>query len=574
MGASNGTASLAAGPVPGLVGVFDFAASSHRRAISVLVLLSLLAFLPGFFAIPPVDRDEAEYAQVTKQMMETRDYVDVRLRDDVYYQKPVGIYWLQAAAVRSAEALGIANARATIWVYRLPSLIGAIGAVLATYWCALAFVSRRGATLAALLMAGSVLLGVEARLATIDSMLLLATVAAMGVLARTYLWSHDGEIERPGWGLLAVLWTALAVGVLLKGVVILMVVTLAAATLCVIDRSVRWLFALRPLPGIAWLILLASPWFIAMYVRSGDAFFARFIGLETLGKVGGAQQGHGAPPGLYLLMFFVTFFPAATLFGLATPAVWAARREPATRFLLAWLLPSWLLFELIVTKLPHYVLPLYPAVAVLTAGAVEMNTLVRWRWLLPGVIWWFLFPILVSIAVVTCAKIAIGDLLFAAWPFLAAAIVCGWFAWRRYEADGALPSLMRGTATSVLLAIGVYAIVVPALVPAFPSATLASMVRQSGCTAPGVASVGYEEPSLTFLLGTATRFTDGAGAADFLRRGNCRFAFVDLKEVPAFTQRAQTIGLRYDRKSRVNAFDFSNGQPVVVDVFQSDDGPR
>ena len=259
MGASNGTASLAAGPVPGLVGVFDFAASSHRRAISVLVLLSLLAFLPGFFAIPPVDRDEAEYAQVTKQMMESRDYVDVRLRDDVYYQKPVGIYWLQAAAVRSAEALGTANARTTIWVYRLPSLIGAIGAVLATYWCALAFVSRRGATLAALLMAGSVLLGVEARLATIDSMLLLATVAAMGVLARTYLWSHDGEIERPGWGLLAVLWTALAVGVLLKGVVILMVVTLAAATLCVIDRSVRWLFALRPLPASPGLSCLRRP---------------------------------------------------------------------------------------------------------------------------------------------------------------------------------------------------------------------------------------------------------------------------------------------------------------------------
>src|SRR6185312_17530050 len=98
---------------------------------------------------------------------------DIRFQNDVRYKKPVGIYWLQAAAVNSANALGVPNALTTIWLYRLPSLLGAIGAVLLTYWCALAFVSRRGAVLAAMMMAGSVLLGVEARLAKTDAMLLL-----------------------------------------------------------------------------------------------------------------------------------------------------------------------------------------------------------------------------------------------------------------------------------------------------------------------------------------------------------------------------------------------------------------
>ena len=64
---------------------------------------ALLAFLPGFFQIPPIDRDEARFAQATKQMIETGDYVDIRFQDEVRYKKPVGIYWLQAGVVKTAR---------------------------------------------------------------------------------------------------------------------------------------------------------------------------------------------------------------------------------------------------------------------------------------------------------------------------------------------------------------------------------------------------------------------------------------------------------------------------------------
>src|SRR5271165_306829 len=171
-------------PSKGFSAVFDFAAASHRGAVAVLLLVCLLGFLPGIFQIPPVDRDEAYFAQATKQMIETGDYVDIRYQDDVRYRKPVGIYWLQAAVVNTASALGLANARTTIWLYRMPSLFGAIGAVLLTYWCALPFVSRRGALLAALMMASCTMLGAEARLAKTDAVLLFTIVAAMSALAR------------------------------------------------------------------------------------------------------------------------------------------------------------------------------------------------------------------------------------------------------------------------------------------------------------------------------------------------------------------------------------------------------
>src|SRR6201999_109027 len=105
----------------------------NARAVAFLTLCGLLLFLPGFFNIPPIDRDEARFAQATKQMVESGDMVDIRFQDEVRYKKPVGIYWLQATAVHAASSLGVPRAQLRIWLYRVPSLIGAIGAVLLTY---------------------------------------------------------------------------------------------------------------------------------------------------------------------------------------------------------------------------------------------------------------------------------------------------------------------------------------------------------------------------------------------------------------------------------------------------------
>src|ERR1700728_390863 len=295
-----------------LMRVIDFVTASHLRSGVFLLLVGLLLFLPGFFNIPPIDRDEARFAQATKQMVETSDFVDIRFQDDVRYKKPVGIYWLQSAAVETASALG---------------------AVLLTYWTALAFVTRRGAVLAALLMCSSVLLGVEARLAKTDAMLLLTVVAAMGALARIYLsWQRGEDPAHPPWTWPAIFWTALAGGILLKGPLILMFVVLTIVTLAIFDRSAAWLWRLRPVWGLMWLLVLVLPWFIAIFWRAGDAFFTNSIGGDMLSKLG-AQESHGAPPGVYLVLFWLTFWPGAPLAGMAAPAVWRARREPGAQFL-------------------------------------------------------------------------------------------------------------------------------------------------------------------------------------------------------------------------------------------------
>src|SRR3569832_2789464 len=113
-----------------------------------------------------------------------------------------------------------------------------------------------------------------------------------------------------------------------------------------------------------------------------------------------AQESHGAPPGVYLLLFWLTFWPGAPLAAMAAPAVWEARREPGARFLLAWLIPSWIVFEAVMTKLPHYVLPLYPAIAILIAGIVEAGALAKIRWMIRGTVGWFVFPTVIAVTTV------------------------------------------------------------------------------------------------------------------------------------------------------------------------------
>jgi 4-amino-4-deoxy-L-arabinose transferase-like glycosyltransferase len=562
------------GPARGLMAIIDFATRSHARAALVLVVVALLNILPGFFAIPPTDRDESRFAQATKQMIETGDFIDIRFQETTRYKKPVGIYWLQAGVVKTAQWLGMRDAMSRIWLYRIPSLLGAVGAVLLTYWAALAFLSRRASLLAGLMMATCILLSVEGRIAKTDACLLLTAVAVMGAMARAYLPEQRAHLQgASAWTVPAIFWTALAASVLLKGPVIPLIVFLTVLTLVIVDRSVRWILALRPIIGVAWFAVLVLPWFVAITMRAGDGFFAESVGQDLVSKLFQGQESHGAPPGYYFLLFWVTFWPAATLAGMATPAVFAGRHEPGAKFLLAWIVPTWILFELIVTKLPHYVLPLYPAIAILIAGVVGARVLPSKSWLERGTIWWFIVPVLLGL-VGLLSLIFIGRRFgFLAWPLIGASMVMGFRAWQLYTSDGVEHSLLRAVVATLLMVTAIFGLIVPSLHSVFPSVALAKILRDSGCSAPVAAAAGYGEASLVFLAGTTTVQTDGAGAAEFLRGGECRFAFVEARQEHNVAQRADAIGLLYSSGPRLDAFNMGNGRSVTIAVYRSGGPP-
>jgi 4-amino-4-deoxy-L-arabinose transferase-like glycosyltransferase len=187
-------------------------------------------------------------------------------------------------------------------------------------------------------------------------------------LAKIYLDSTSGREASIRWP--AAFWLALGIGLMLKGPIILLVSFGTVLLLTITERRAVWLRRLRPARGVPLMLGVVLPWFIAIAVTSKGEFFATAVGHNLLGKVATGQQSHGAPPRYYLALFPQTFWPGALFFAFAAPFVWARRRTPAVRFCLCWVAPTWIVFELVATKLPHYVLPTYPAIACLAAAGL------------------------------------------------------------------------------------------------------------------------------------------------------------------------------------------------------------
>ena len=548
-------------------------------AVPLLVVATLVMMVPGLFTLPPMDRDEPRFAQASKQMLETSDFVAIRFGEEARNKKPVGIHWLQAGAVGLGESLGVPDARRQIWLYRIPSLAGALAAVLLTYWAARALLPREGSVLAALFLAATPLLGVEARLATTDAVLNATVVAAMGALIRAYLARPAaGGAGRGSLGNAVVFWAAMGVGLLIKGPITPLVAGLAAAALSVGARSAAWLRALRPLPGAVLCLLVVLPWFVLILVQTRGAFLTDAVGHDLLGKVASGQEGHGAPPGFYALTFWLTGWPLAPFAALAAPLAWRNRREPAVQVLAAWVVPTWLVFEIFHTKLVHYALPVFPGLAILAAWGLDR---LAHRGRAPGALaGWVLFGLIALVPAAILALVVGGqgrlwrlDGLALAGAGLAVLLALG-------LALAARAALVRGAPraaglAAVLAAVPLYALVygyvlTPGVAPALDvSPRLAAAARGAlgtACADPLYATAGDREPSLMFATNGRLLMTDADGAARFVQAGGCRAAFVDRRDEAAF--RAALGGEGPVREaSRVSGLAINGGAPLDIGVF-------
>ncbi len=538
---------------------------ADSRPRLLLVAYCLLCWLPGWFTIPATDRDESRFAQATKQMLETGDFVDIRNGAEARNRKPIGIYWLQAIPAAAARAAGIAE-RNPIWPYRVPSLLGALAGVLATYGLGRRLISPRAGLLAAAMLGGSALLTVEAHLAKTDAALLGVTTVAMGFLARAYL-----APERLSRTQAALFWLAIGAGVLLKGPITPMVAGLTVATLAIADRGTGWLRSLRALWGVPLTLAVVLPWLVAIEVATHGRFLSDAVGGDLARKLAGGDDAHGAPPGTYLLLLSLTLFPAAFAALRALPAAWAARREKATRFLLAWAGPSWLVFELIPTKLPHYVLPLYPALCLLAAGWMAGGGRARWRWLAVLSALLFLAAACVFGAGAVALPVVVGAgaraaLLLGLPGLLAAAIVAA-LVLRAGRDDRR--AVWSGLLAVPLLWWAILAVELPHLPQLWVSARVAAWLQ--GRPVSGFAAVGYAEPSLMFSAGTGTRWLDAAAAARFLAADSGRVVAVAERQVGPFLVAAGKISPQAPAPhafATVRGFDYSDGKTVALTLFE------
>lgn len=576
---------------------------SGWRAAALLLLIGLAVYLPGLSSIPPVDRDESRFAQASRQMLEAATLpadqqdpslhagglVVPRVAGTPRLNKPPLIYWLQSA---SAWAFTAGDpARDAIWMYRVPSVLGALCAAFITWRIARTMMSPPAALLAGALLAVCPIVVWDAHQARADQVLLACTTLAMGAL--WHIWSHrdrpaPGALAR--WGPPLILWTATGAGLMTKGVSPL-IVTLAVVWLCFIARRWRWLARTKPILGLAILTLMVAPWVIAVGAQIGWSDYLSILFDETAGRAGGAKEGHWGPPGYHTVLSAALFWPGSLLTLAAFAAAWKragilaapAERAPwrvrlasiprrwrertpmddASLFLLAWLVPAWVFFELVSTKLPHYTMPLYPALALITARAIDdhlsksktapavpLSGLLIWA--LIGVAWVAAAPAGIALMVWGPVPAAlIGAALAAVLLALAA---------RRVRAGRITGAHAWAIGASVVFAITLLGVVLPHSRALWVSSRLADHLDPA---AP-VGAIGYHEDSLLFLTrGTLERLPDLSPpeAAAWLAAHPDHQLILPAELADALDPAPETVG-------NVRGFNYSTGDAVDLRIVR------
>ena len=555
-------------------------------AVLGVLALGLLAFLPGQAGIPPIDRDEARFAQASRQMVESGDLVTVRYQQELRAKKPIGIYWMQAA---SASAFGVDS----IAAYRLPSLLAALFVALGGYWFARRLVPGDQAAIAGIFMASSLMLAAEAHLAKTDAVLCAAILVQQAALWRIYSFSRSGDYVT---GKLATLfWGAMGVAILVKGPIAPFVAVLTVAVLAAYTRSWRLIHMFRPVLGFIVLTVVVMPWAILVTHATDGAFISTAIKSDLASKIQSGQESHGAPPMTHLALLAATFWPGSLLLARGAAMAWRNRREASTVFLLGWVVPFWAAIELAPTKLPHYSLPVLPALAILLACGIgfslreertssEADTpargflrLVSWlrairpvRIIVLGWEWLFVLAsaglgvlVLYGATVLEgsralglaalCLSLAVGGLAF--W-------------WMRSERKAAL-------ALAAVAACGFHAVLFGGVMPSLKAMHIAPRIEAAIGGLEGrvesVAAAGYHEPSMVFTLGTGTLLFTPSEVALFLAEGPNGLAIVERRARAEFIGTAARAGIPVRREAVVSGFNISRGRPVELELYRSAD---
>jgi 4-amino-4-deoxy-L-arabinose transferase-like glycosyltransferase len=536
------------------------------RPYALLTLLCLGLYLPGLVNLPVTDRDEARFVQASRQMLETHDLIAIRFQDEARNKKPAGIYWLQAASV---ALFSDADSNA-IWPYRVPSLLAATASVLMTFGMGARLAGRKAAFIAGGLLAASLGLGIEAHLAKTDAVLLAFITAAQLALARIYLDAKAGR--RAPLGIALLFWAALAAGILVKGPVAPLVAALTVIALTVSERRAGWLRDLRPVAGIILLALTVLPWLIAISSATQGQFLSDSMGQDFLGKLIGAQEAHGAPPLYYLALLMISFWPGTLFLGPAIAWGWRQRRADAERFVIAWGVPFWIVLELVPTKLPNYLLPVYPALALMIGAALvaaSEQRLVSWRMLdRIVVVLWTLVSLGLAVA------LALVPLRYGPGALgggAVAALVVLYFGQRvlRQAWRGFAPALAIRAAVMALLVLAVgFEFVAPALDALWLSRSAAALVASAGVPRDvPVAIAGDAEPSLVFLLGTKTKLVSADAAADYLATTPNARALIETRSETAFRAALAVHNLTPQALGAVTGLDYSNGHGMRLTLF-------
>ncbi|MDX8403365.1 MAG: glycosyltransferase family 39 protein [Mariprofundaceae bacterium] len=519
----------------------------------LLCAVNFFAFLGGHSLW---DVDEPNNAVCAREMLLAGNWWVPMFNGDYRFDKPILIYWL----MMPLDAMFGINE----WTARLPSALSMTALVVVIWSMTRRLMATSGATLrdnAALMAAGmfatALHMIVIARAAVPDPLLMLC----LGIALSAFMISYLEQKKQPSGtmpGLLVAAYLAIGFGTLAKGPIAgLMPLLIVAAFLTLMGDWKNWrLF--HPLKGIAIALAVALPWYITVGVLTDGAWLEGFIFHHNLDRFTDPLQGHHGFPGLYIVSVLVGWFPwtgllaAIVLFG--SWRLKALRDEPVRLFLLCWLGIYILFFSIARTQLPNYVLPVFPAAAMLMAygwahasGELRQRAL---RWLIWG-------ALILSVGIVIGGGIALqkmwpgeGIYILAMLPML---MVSAWWLWGRdRNKAGDIPFVLAAAmAVSILLLSGWS---VKGIDHHKISSTLAERATQAGFDGGELATFHYFQPSLLFYHGgRLPMLTEAGQVGDWLASGKAvvlpqdSLALLPKEMIPYLIVHAKMHGL-YARK--------------------------
>jgi 4-amino-4-deoxy-L-arabinose transferase-like glycosyltransferase len=399
--------------------------SQQQRYCLYLLLLGTLLFFPflgtrDFWA--PV---EPRYAEIARVMFVKSEWIVPTINGNLYTDKPILYFWL--VLIVSKIAGGVNE-----WTVRLPSALGAVGAVLTTYAIGRDFFGPRVGFIAGAVLATSLRVIWEGRWAHVDMLFAFFFALSMYFAARAVL--SKGSLNE-----LLAAYALMALATLTKGLIGVVLPALILISFVAVRRDWRLLLKARLVWGIPIFLAIVAPWLVLVDQASGGKWLKDFIWIHHIKRYA-AGAGHRQPFYYYFTTLPVDFLPW-TIF--AMPALFAYRlgrkffREATPSFFILWFVAVFLFFTLSDTKRELYLLPLFPPMALLVAhylddlmsGGLPQGRL--YRGLLLG---WFNLLWIGCLAMPIAAWFMRRDAVLAILPF-ALAMACGslvivYFAWR------------------------------------------------------------------------------------------------------------------------------------------------
>ena len=398
-----------------------------RHPLVVVVVAAAVTLAVGFAPMPFWDEDEPRFAAIARTMLETGDWVVPMYNDTLAVDKPVLMHWCMAACYR---LFGVSEIPA-----RIPSALAALATALALLRAGTVWFSPRTGVVAALAWIGCLLVGIESHAATPDAILTALTtwmtvLAAESLLGPTSTGSNStgsnstvprgASPPRLPAGRAALIGALGGLAVLCKGpvgfvgplAVILPWVTALAwqagrdpsasvgrQMLAAIRAGLGAVAFIRPVILLLAMLAVAAPWYVAVGLRTNGEWPAGFFLIHNVGRFAAPMENHSGGIFFHLLAMLVGFYPWSCFLPFSiVVATWRATRAdtpaPERRGLglgLLWL-SVWVgAFSLAATKLPNYVLPAYPAAALIVAATatrlVDRGSVAMPRWLTAGLGW-------------------------------------------------------------------------------------------------------------------------------------------------------------------------------------------